>query len=240
MCDVACVTQERPEDCIHTAEDYTIADIDGSQAALTADAIAVPSWVPEGPEPGHALLRLLSQAHARGATIVGLCLGALVVSAAGLLDGRQAVTHWHAVDELAARNPRVKVDGSALYIAHGFVLTSAGTASGWTPVSISSASASAPRLPTRSPDRSWWHLIARADSLSTSSGRSRRMLLRTRSRRPATGRSSTSTRISASRTGLRGAHEPTLVREKLPSLDRLGASHLGPPTAPRRVTPAGA
>lgn len=111
---------------------------------------------------------------------------------------------------------------------------------GSTPVSITSAPASAPRLPTRSPDRSWWHLFARADILSTSSGRSRHMLQRTDrddvpmgARAPRRG----SQRRAA---GLRGAHEPTLVREKLPSLNRLGASHLGPLTASRRGTPAGA
>ena len=115
---------------IRTAEGYTIAGVEGPQAALSADVIVVPSWLSDGREPSPSLLRLLSQAHARGATIVGLCLGALVVAASGLLDGRRAVTHWHAVDELAARNPRVEVDGSALYIDHGDVLTSAGTASG--------------------------------------------------------------------------------------------------------------
>lgn len=115
---------------IRTAEGYTIAGVDGPRAAQSADIIVVPSWVSDGREPSPSLRRLLSQAHARGATIVGLCLGALVVADAGLLDGRRAVTHWHAVDALAARRPGVEVDGSALYIDHGDVLTSAGTASG--------------------------------------------------------------------------------------------------------------
>jgi hypothetical protein len=48
---------------------------------------------------------------------------------AGLLSGRAAVTHWEAVDALAARHPDVTVDPSVLYIDHGDVLTSAGTAS---------------------------------------------------------------------------------------------------------------
>ena len=115
---------------IRTAEGYTIAGVEGPAATLTADVIVVPSWLPESHEPSPSLKRLLVQAHARGATIIGLCLGALVVAASGLLDGRRAVTHWHAVEELAAHNPLVHVDGSALYIDHGDVLTSAGTASG--------------------------------------------------------------------------------------------------------------
>lgn len=115
---------------VRTAEGYTVAGIGGLRAAEDADVVVVPSWTRDGREPSAALLRLLTEAHGRGATVVGLCLGGLVVADTGLLDGRTAVTHWHAVDELAARHPAVEVDPSALYIDHGDVLTSAGTASG--------------------------------------------------------------------------------------------------------------
>lgn len=115
---------------VRTAEGYRVAGISGMQAARAADILVVPSWVSGGRRPSGALLRLLALAHARGATVVGLCLGALVVADAGLLDGRGAVTHWHAVDELAARHPDVQVNPAALYLDHGDVLTSAGTASG--------------------------------------------------------------------------------------------------------------
>jgi transcriptional regulator GlxA family with amidase domain len=115
---------------IRTAEGYSVAGISGMRAAQSADVLVVPSWVPGGRRPSERLTRLLTQAHARGATVVGLCLGALVVADTGLLDGRGAVTHWHAADELADRHPSVQVDASALYLDHGDVLTSAGTASG--------------------------------------------------------------------------------------------------------------
>lgn len=115
---------------IRTAEGYTITGIDAVHAARSADVIVIPSWTSDGREPSRALRRLLIQAHGQGTTIVGLCLGALVVADAGLLEGRSAVTHWHAVDELAARHPGVQVDANALYLDHGDVLTSAGTASG--------------------------------------------------------------------------------------------------------------
>lgn len=115
---------------VRTAEGYTISGIEGPQAAQDADVVVVPSWTQDGRRPSPALLRLLTDAHGRGATVVGLCLGGLVVADTGLLDGRSAVTHWHAVAELAARHPAVAVDPSALYIDHGDVLTSAGTASG--------------------------------------------------------------------------------------------------------------
>jgi transcriptional regulator GlxA family with amidase domain len=47
-----------------------------------------------------------------------------------LLDGRGAVTHWAAAPLLQQRRTAVQVNASALYLDHGDVLTSAGTASG--------------------------------------------------------------------------------------------------------------
>lgn len=115
---------------VRTAEGYTVGGIAGLGAADEADVIVVPSWVDDGREPRPGFRRVLVSAHDRGATIAGLCLGAMAIADAGLLDGRSAVTHWHAVDSLAARHPDIAVDASVLYLDHGDVLTSAGTASG--------------------------------------------------------------------------------------------------------------
>ena len=50
--------------------------------------------------------------------------------AAACLDGRAAATHWAAAAELSERYPAVDVRADVLYLDHGDVLTSAGTASG--------------------------------------------------------------------------------------------------------------
>lgn len=115
---------------IRTFEGYPVTNICGLDAALDADIVVVPSWLPHGKELSTALRHTLHTAHQRGASIVGLCLGAIAIADAGLLAGRTAVTHWHAVDDLAARHPNITVDASVLYVDHGDVLTSAGTASG--------------------------------------------------------------------------------------------------------------
>lgn len=60
--------------------------------------------------------------------MAGLCLGAFAVAEAGLLDGRPAVTHWQALEDFSSRHAEIPVDRSVLYIDHGDVLTSAGTA----------------------------------------------------------------------------------------------------------------
>jgi transcriptional regulator GlxA family with amidase domain len=115
---------------VHTAEGYTLGRVGGLDVLTDADLVVIPSWIDDGREPRPALGRALLTAHARGCPIVGLCLGAIAVADLGLLEGRSAVTHWRAADGLAARHTGVTVDPGVLYLDHGDVMTSAGTASG--------------------------------------------------------------------------------------------------------------
>jgi transcriptional regulator GlxA family with amidase domain len=96
----------------------------------TAGIVVVPAWRDPRERPGEPVLAALRAAHADGAVIVGLCLGAFVVAAAGLLDGRRAATHWAFTGALAAAYPKVTVDPAALFVDEGDVLTSAGAAAG--------------------------------------------------------------------------------------------------------------
>jgi transcriptional regulator GlxA family with amidase domain len=98
-------------------------------AELTrADVVIVPSWRNVDELAAPALLQALRDAHARGAVVMGLCLGAYVLAQAGLLDGMTATTHWAFADDFAARFPALTVAPDSLYLDDGQVLTSAGTA----------------------------------------------------------------------------------------------------------------
>ena len=46
--------------------------------------------------------------HARGACIAGICTGVAFLAEAGLLEGRQATTHWAKANELGCRYPKVR------------------------------------------------------------------------------------------------------------------------------------
>jgi AraC family transcriptional activator FtrA len=59
--------------------------------------------------------------------VLGLCFGAFLLAAVGLLDGRRATTHWREADRLARHFRRVEVDPGVLYVIDGNVATSAGT-----------------------------------------------------------------------------------------------------------------
>jgi transcriptional regulator GlxA family with amidase domain len=77
--------------------------------------------------------RLLSQVRrlAGGSRrVTSVCSGAFVLAAAGLLDGRRAVTHWAECDLLQHAYPAVTVDADAIYVRDGNVWTSAGVTAG--------------------------------------------------------------------------------------------------------------
>ena len=54
-----------------------------------------------------ALLPWLRKHYEAGAYVAGVCMGAAYLAEAGLLDGRQATTHWAAAPDLARRWPNV-------------------------------------------------------------------------------------------------------------------------------------
>jgi transcriptional regulator GlxA family with amidase domain len=124
---VVCAAEPAP---LATTAGFSLSDLAPLAALKKADAIVVPSWRDVNERPPERLLKALREAHKRGAQIVGLCLGAHVLAEAGLLDGRQATTHWEYAKAMADRYPTVDVDPQVLYVEDGSVMTSAGTAAG--------------------------------------------------------------------------------------------------------------
>ncbi|MGR4879918.1 GlxA family transcriptional regulator [Streptomyces sp. LARHCF249] len=110
---------------------FTISTPYGLDRLADADLIAIPvgddfhtrDFPPE-------LLEALRQAVARGARVLSVCVGAFVLAAAGLLDGRRCTTHWRYADALAARYPKAEVEPGVLYVDEDPVFTSAGTSAG--------------------------------------------------------------------------------------------------------------
>jgi transcriptional regulator GlxA family with amidase domain len=95
-----------------------------------ADTVIVPGYGTWSEAPAADVLEALRQAAARGARMVSICVGAVALAHAGLLDGRRATTHWMAAADLAAQFPEIEVVPDVLYIDEGNVLTSAGIAAG--------------------------------------------------------------------------------------------------------------
>ncbi len=120
------VCAERPGR-VPTSAGYDIVVDHGLELLTEARTVVLPSWDTRR-DPPPALVEAVRAAHGRGARVVGLCLGAYVVAASGIADGRTLATHWHAADDLARRYPAVRVRSDILWSDLGDVVTSAGVA----------------------------------------------------------------------------------------------------------------
>ncbi|MEU5086022.1 DJ-1/PfpI family protein [Streptomyces sp. NPDC021356] len=62
----------------------------------------------------------------RARRITSVCVGAHLLAAAGLLDGKRATTHWSTARQLADEHPAVEVDADPIFIREGDTWTGAG------------------------------------------------------------------------------------------------------------------
>jgi transcriptional regulator GlxA family with amidase domain len=98
---------------------------DGIDTLLVAGGNGFP-----GPAADAAVLEWLRAMQPRVRRFGSICSGAFILAAAGLLDGRRAVTHWAQCEEFRAAYPQVKLEPDALHIRDGSIYTSAGVTAG--------------------------------------------------------------------------------------------------------------
>ncbi|WP_170425242.1 GlxA family transcriptional regulator [Ruegeria arenilitoris] len=111
---------------------------DGSLAKFgQPDLVIVPDLhlAPDAPLPDEftVVVPWLVNAHAEGAIITSVCSGALLLAAAGLLDGLDATSHWSFCDVIAQKFPHVRVRRERILIpaGDGHRIVTAGGASAW-------------------------------------------------------------------------------------------------------------
>ncbi|WP_309667836.1 helix-turn-helix domain-containing protein [Tabrizicola sp.] len=90
----------------------------GSEAALRGAAV----------EP--SVRRDLCALAGRARRVASVCVGALVLAGAGLLDGRRATTHWNALHFLRGLGRDIRVEPDAIFVRDGAVYTSGGVTAG--------------------------------------------------------------------------------------------------------------
>ena len=100
----------------------TTADFD-ARYPEGADYVIVPAMHRDD-DPA-ALEWIRSQA-AKGAIVIGVCAGAKVAAAAGLLDDRRATTHWYYLDQLHERHPAIRHVPDRRLVADRGVATTTG------------------------------------------------------------------------------------------------------------------
>jgi len=76
------------------------------------------------------LVDWVRQRATRARRVASVCTGAVLLAAAGVLDGRRAATHWEYCTRLAQRFPAVHVEPDPIFVRDGSVWTSAGVTAG--------------------------------------------------------------------------------------------------------------
>ena len=102
--------------------DITVADFD-ARYADGADYVIVPAMEPDN-DP--AALQWIKSQAAKGATVIGVCIGAKVVAAAGLLDNKRGTAHWYALKDLREEHPSMQYVPNRRMVADQGVVTTTG------------------------------------------------------------------------------------------------------------------
>jgi transcriptional regulator GlxA family with amidase domain len=79
---------------------------------------------------GHPFFQWLKHIYPKVRRIGSVGIGTYALAEAGILDGKQATTHWEFSQDFQRRYPAVKVDTNPFYTREGNVYTSGGVASG--------------------------------------------------------------------------------------------------------------
>ena len=100
----------------------TVADFD-AQHPDGADYVIVPAM---SRDDDPVVLRWLRRQAEKGATVIGVCAGAKIVAAAGLLDGKRATTHWYYLEEWRRKHPTIRYVADRRFVVDRGVATTTG------------------------------------------------------------------------------------------------------------------
>lgn len=100
----------------------TVAEFDARHPE-GADYVIVPAM---SRDDDRAALEWIRSQAGKGAIIIGVCAGAKVVGAAGLLDDRRGTTHWYYLDELRSGTPSFRYVADRRFVVDEGVATTTG------------------------------------------------------------------------------------------------------------------
>ncbi|OKI15984.1 helix-turn-helix domain-containing protein [Streptomyces sp. CB03911] len=108
-----------------------LADLSFAEVGGVLDTLLVPGAVDPGPDGPVAridgeVVRWVRATAPQARRVASVCVGAHLLAAAGLLEGRRVTTHWSTAAQLAADHPEVTVDPDPIFLRSGNVWTGAG------------------------------------------------------------------------------------------------------------------
>ncbi len=103
---------------------YTFAD------CPKPDILVIPGGGVGGVVRDDETMKWIKNAGGKSERVLSVCTGALILQAAGFLDGQKATTHWSAIETLRKQAPTTTVLENVRYVDNGQIVTSAGVSAG--------------------------------------------------------------------------------------------------------------
>jgi transcriptional regulator GlxA family with amidase domain len=117
---------------LHFGNSVTLRPHASIATARKPDLILIPSIgdnVLESLDSLRPFLPWIRSCAAQGCRVVSLCTGAFLLAESGLLDGRNATTHWFFADLFRKRYPEVELHAEQMIVDEGNVITAGGATS---------------------------------------------------------------------------------------------------------------
>jgi putative intracellular protease/amidase/YHS domain-containing protein len=103
---------------------YTFAD------CPPADVLVIPGGNTRAVAKDKRVRTWIEQSLPQAEVVLSVCTGAFVLANAGLLDGKEATTHWASVLQLRKQFPRITVREKRRFVDNGKIITAAGVSAG--------------------------------------------------------------------------------------------------------------
>lgn len=94
------------------------------------DIVILPGGRTDVPLSDAAVIKWIKDSSQKAEVVLSVCTGAFLLAKAGLLDGREATTHWSAIAALRQEAPKTTVRERCRFVDNGKVITAAGVSAG--------------------------------------------------------------------------------------------------------------
>jgi transcriptional regulator GlxA family with amidase domain len=94
------------------------------------DLIVLPGGNTGLPLKDDRVIAWVKKAGPEAEVVMSVCTGAFLLAKAGLLDDKEATTHWGSIESLRKAAPKTKVHANRRFVDNGKVITTAGVSAG--------------------------------------------------------------------------------------------------------------
>jgi transcriptional regulator GlxA family with amidase domain len=95
-----------------------------------ANLLLIPGGVVDGKMTDRRVIDWIRATSSSAQWAASVCTGAFLLAKAGLLDGRQATTHWEEINDLQFQFPQVVAQEDVRWVDEGTIISSAGISAG--------------------------------------------------------------------------------------------------------------